>query len=175
MNFYRCRICGDVYMGTARPTNCPHCGAPKKYLVGAKDWKDENETIAELSDISRENLQKALQLEVNNAPFYRDAQANADDIELQGIFKCLAKIEAEHISVIKKILKCEPPAPEHGREKATNNTLENLRLAHSREVFAASFYARAAEQAVEPRVKQVFTALSEIETDHIEVESGLIE
>jgi rubrerythrin len=174
MNFYRCQICGDVYMGKSLPSNCPYCGSLKKYMVPAKDWTDENESIEELSGFSRENLEKALQLEVNNAPFYRDASASADDVELQGIFKCLAKIEAEHISVIKKILKCEPPAPEPGREMATKDTLENLRLAHAREVFAASFYERAAGQAVEPRVKKIFTALSEIESDHIEVEAGLL-
>ena len=174
MKFYRCQVCGEVYMGKAAPSNCPHCGALKKYLIPADEWTDENETLAEISDVSRENLEKALQLEVNNAPFYREASAKADTVKLQGILKCLAKIEAEHASVIRKILRCEFPQPQPGREKATDDPRENLRLAHSREVFAAGFYERAAGQAVEPRIKKVFTALSEIETDHINVESGLI-
>lgn len=174
MKFFRCQICGEVYMGKSKPSNCPSCGALNKYIVPADEWTDENLTITALSDISRENLVKALQLEVNNAPFYRESSEKADTALLQGVLKCLAKIEAEHASVIRKILKCEFPPPEPGREKASDDPRENLRLAHSREVFASDFYRRAAGQAVEPRVRKVFAALSEIETDHVTVEAGLI-
>jgi rubrerythrin len=174
MNFYRCQICGDVYMGKTKPSNCPYCGAKNTYIVDAKEWTDENDTITALSDLSRGNLMKALQLEVNNAPFYRDGSARAKTMELQGIFKGLAKVEAEHASLIRKILKCDMPEPEPGREKAVDSDIENLRLAHSREVFATDFYKNAATNAVEPRVKKVFTALSEIETDHIHIEDGLL-
>jgi rubrerythrin/DNA-directed RNA polymerase subunit RPC12/RpoP len=174
MNFYRCQICGDVYMGRTKPSNCPYCGAKNTYMSDAKDWTDENETITSLTDISRENLSKALQLEVNNAPFYRDGSAKAKTMELQGIFKGLAKVEAEHASLIRKILKCEMPEPERGREQASGTDIENLRLAHSREVFATDFYKNAAAKAVEPRIKKVFTALSEIETDHINIEDALL-
>ncbi len=175
MKFYRCSICGDVYMGTKMPTNCPFCGAPdEKYMVEAKAWVDENKEIQSLSDKSRRNLKAALQLEVNNAPFYRDASAKSSNIEMQGIFKCLAKIEAEHASLINKILKCELPPPQTGKEMALESDIENLKAAHKREVAATAFYKKAAEEATEPRVKKVFTALSEIETDHIKLEDYLI-
>lgn len=174
MKFFRCQICGEVYMGSGRPSNCPHCGALRKYLVPAAEWSDENLTITGLSDVSRQNLEKALQLEVNNAPFYRDASANAKTVEMQSVFKCLGKIEAEHASLVRKILGCEFPKPEPGREKASGDDTENLRLAHEREVFAAGFYLRASENAPEPRVKKVFKALSEIEGDHIDVEAGFM-
>ena len=175
MNFYRCLICGDVYMGTELPTNCPFCGAPaRKYMVDTKDWVDENESIGGLSDVSRRNLKAALQLEVNNAPFYREASKKSGNIELQGIFKCLAKIEAEHAAVIKKILKCELPPPQEGKEVAAESDIENLKAAHKREISATAFYEKAAGESVEPRVKKVFTALSEIETDHIGLEDQLI-
>jgi len=174
MNFYRCQICGEVYMGKTKPSNCPHCGAKGSYMVDVKDWTDENETITELTDLSRENLMKALQLEVNNAPFYRDGSAKAKTMEIQGIFKGLSKIEAEHASLIRKILKCEMPKPEPGREQAGDSDIENLRLAHAREVFATEFYKLAAVRASEPRVKKIFAALSEIENDHIQIEAGLL-
>ena len=175
MKFYRCLICGDVYTGKEMPTNCPFCGAPaEKYMVEAKDWVDENEGIQNLSDKSRRNLEAALQLEVNNAPFYKDASAKSSNVEIQGIFKCLAKIEAEHASLINKILKCEPPPPQAGKEVAMESDIENLKAAHKREVTATAFYKKAAAEATEPRVKEVFTALSEIESDHIELEDSLI-
>jgi hypothetical protein len=92
------------------------------------------------------------------------------NIELQGIFKYLSTIEKEHASVIKKILKVELPDPEPGKEVATDNDLENLTAAHKREESATAFYLEAAEQAVEPRVKKVFTVLAEVESDHVTLE-----
>lgn len=175
MKFYRCLICGDVYMGTELPTNCPFCGAPaRKYMVEAKEWVDENREIDGLSGVSERNLKAALQLEANNAPFYREASKKSGSIELQGIFKCLAKVEAEHASVIKKILKCEVPPPQEGKEVAAESDIENLKAAHQREISATAFYKKAAGEAAEPRVKKVFTALSEIESDHIDLEDRLI-
>ena len=120
------------------------------------------------------NLEKALQLEVNNAPFYRDASSRAKTMKLQGVFKGLAKVEAEHASLIRKILNCEFPAPEAHREKATDDDMVNLKTAHERERIATDFYMMSAERAVEPRVKKVFTALSEIESDHIMLEDDLL-
>lgn len=174
MKFYRCVICGDPYMGSDKPSHCPFCGAHQDYLVSAADWVDENESIGELSDISRSNLEKALQLEVNNKAFYADASSKADLIELQGIFKNLSKIEGEHASTIKKILKVQPPEPEDEKKTASDNIHENLEAAVEREKFASAFYGEAAGEASEERVKKVFTALSEIESDHIQLETALL-
>lgn len=174
MNFYRCLICGDVYMGKEKPSNCPFCGTKDKYLVDAAKWVDENLSINALSEISKRNLEKALQLEVNNAPFYRDAMSRTKDRALQGILKYLSKIEAEHAATLKKILKGELPQPEKGKEVATDDDIENLKAAHEREKAATAFYRKAAEEAAEPRVKKVFTALSEIEADHIALEERLL-
>lgn len=172
MDFCRCLICGEVYMGEGTPSNCPFCGAKAKYLVPAEQWVDENLTITELSDVSRKNLQAALQLEVNNAPFYKDASARAKSIELQGVFKYLFKIEREHADVVQKILKGEVPQPEPGKEVATDDEMQNLQAAHEREKHATKFYADSAKEAVEPRVKKVFLALSEIESDHVKLEGS---
>ncbi len=174
MNFYRCLICGEVYMGDSVPSNCPFCGAKAKYLAPADQWVDENIGLGELTDVSRKNLEAALQLEANNAPFYKDASAKAKSIELQGVFKYLFKIEREHADVIQKILKCPPPKPEPGKEVATDDEMENLRAAHEREKFATKFYADSAKEAIEPRVKKVFLALSEIESDHVKLEGARI-
>lgn len=174
MQFHRCLICGEVYMGEGKPSNCPFCGAKERYLVTAAKWVDENEDLGPLSDISRKNLERALQLEVNNAPFYRDAMTQTKNIELQGIFKVLSKIEQEHASVIKKILKCDLPVPETGKEVASESDRDNLSSAHLREQEATAFYQQAAGEAVEPRVKKVFTALTEIESDHVKLEEAAL-
>lgn len=174
MNFYRCQICGDVYMGKEKPTNCPFCGAMAKYLVKADKWVDENMSINTLSEISRKNLGNAIQLEVNNSPFYRDAMNKTKDIKLQGVFKYLSKIEAEHASTIRKILKTEPPQPEPGKDVALTDDISTLNAAYEREKFAAAFYKKASKEAVEPRVRKVFKALSEVESDHMSLEEKIL-
>ncbi len=175
MQAYRCLICGEVYMGTDKPSNCPFCGALGKYLVLNHEWIDENVGLGELSAVSRKNLEQALQLEVNNSPFYRDAMAKAESTALQGTFKYLAKIEGEHASTVRKILKCERIEPEPRKEVALDDDRANVEAAHKREIAATAFYKEAAKEASEPRVKKVFTALSEIEHDHIALEASLLE
>jgi rubrerythrin len=162
-------------MGKEKPSNCPFCGAADEYLVPATDWIDENGSLGVISDVSRTNLLAALQLEVNNAPFYRDAMSRTSSIELQAIFKYLAKIEAEHASTIRKILGVELPQPQAGMDVAVDNDRENISLAHEREIEAAAFYRQAADEAVEDRVRKVFTALTAIESDHIELEQMLLD
>ncbi|MHB1389607.1 MAG: ferritin family protein [Thermoleophilia bacterium] len=174
MKLYRCLICGDPYMGTEVPSNCPFCGAAAEHLVAGADWLDENDALGEITGISRTNLEKALQLEVTNTSFYRNAMALTASVELQGTFKYLAKIESEHASTLKKILKVEPPEPEAGKETAVPDDHANLETAHQREVEAAAFYRQAAGEAAEPRVKKVFAVLAEIETDHINLEDILL-
>lgn len=171
---YRCLICGEVCVGTEKPSHCPFCGAKGGHLVDAAQWVDENLGIGELSDLSKKNLETTLHLEVNNAPFYRDAMLKTEDIELQGVFKYLSKVEAEHASVIRKILRCDMPQPQKGKEAAVGDERENLEIAHEGEKAAAALYRRFAEEATEPRVKKVLTALSEVESDHAKIEERLL-
>ena len=110
MKLYRCQICGDPYLGSAPPSNCPFCGAPQKYIVLAEDYVDQND-IPDLTPRSRENLEKALDLEVRNSAFYLCAAACSPDAVAQAMFK--------------------------------------------------------AREATEERVRQLFSALVEIESDHV--------
>ena len=174
MKLFRCLICGEAYMGSFKPTNCPFCGAPEEYLAAGKDWVDENLSISELSEVSRANLTKALQLEVNNSAFYRDAMNRTRDTELQGLFKYLSKVEAEHASTLRKILKSDTPPPEPGKDAATDDDRRNLELASEREAHAKAFYEESARAAAEPRVKRVFEAISRIEGDHLAIHKGML-
>ena len=66
------------------------------------------------------------------------------------------------------------PLPEKDKESATDDDRENLKAAHEREKAATTFYRKAKlKRRGEPRVKKVFTALSEIEADHIALEEKL--
>lgn len=174
MEFYRCLICGDVYMGKEKPSHCPFCGAHDRYIVANDEWVDENLSLKTLSEVSKNNLEKALQLEVNNSPFYRDAMNKTSNRVLQGIFKYLSKVEGEHASLIGKMLNGERKEPEEGKEVALDDDRANIEAAHAREVAATAFYKQAAAEAIEERVKKIFLALAEIENDHIVLEEYLL-
>ena len=136
MKVYRCRICGEVYIGKEKPNSCPFCGAHENYFVLAKEWALlRSET---LSDITRENLEKALDLEINNTNFYKAASEKSRDVHFSSMFKGLSKVEREHASAICKHLGIEKPDSTAGLERAT-----------------------------EEEIKEFFKALMEIESDHI--------
>ena len=104
---FRCRICGDPYIGTEAPTQCPFCGAPLRFFVEAQDWNPDEFNV-NLSDISKKNLESALQLELDNAAFYdcaKNAADKAGDYYSLAKFKALMKVEREHASAISKFLK----------------------------------------------------------------------
>lgn len=165
MNVYRCLICGDPYLGATKPSNCPFCGAHQKDLVEASKYAPE--VLGELTDSSRENLKRALQLEIENSAFYRGASTVADSPEGMALFSVLAKIEAEHASVICKILGVPKPEELHETGECSPSHKGNLAESHKREERAVRLYQRFLDEAKEGRVIQVLQALIEIESDHL--------
>ncbi|MBM4284963.1 MAG: ferritin [Deltaproteobacteria bacterium] len=166
MKLFRCRICGDPYLGASAPSFCPFCGAPERYMVPAEEYQDRN-LVPDLSARSRANLEKALELEVGNASFYMCASACSPDPVSQAMFKALAKAESEHASVICKILRAPKPEIKPDDKACRKDDKANFASSHEREKRAVAFYRQAAEEAVEERVKEVFAALTEIESYHI--------
>ena len=165
MKVYRCRICGEVYIGEEKPNSCPFCGAHQSYFVLASEWKLlQSET---LSDITRENLKKALDLEINNTNFYKAASEKSRDVYLSSMFKGLSKVEREHASAICKHLGIEKPDLPAGLERASDSDRANIEEANRGERSAVKFYGQAFSQAPEEEIKEFFKALMEIESDHI--------
>ena len=105
MKVYRCRVCGEVYIGEEKPKSCPFCGAHETYFVLAKEWKLLHSDS--LSDVSRDNLKKALDLEINNTNFYKAISEKSNDVYVSSMFKGLSKVEREHASAICKHLKIQ--------------------------------------------------------------------
>ncbi len=165
MKVYRCRICGEVYIGEEKPRSCPFCGAHENYFVLAKEWKLlQSES---LSEISKENLRKALELEIDNTNFYKAVSERSRDVYVSSMFKGLSKVEREHASAICKHLKIEKPDSKVGLDKAVDSDRANIEEANRREKRAVKFYTEARNQATEEEIKEFFKALMEIESDHI--------
>ena len=166
---FRCRICGDPYIGVDPPTRCPFCGAKTEYFVEADDWNPDEFNV-QLTDVSKKNLQAALQLELDNAAFYNCAKNMADkakDHYSFAKFKALMKVEREHASAISKFLKIT--APELEKLTCNVNAKANTQEGWNREDRAIKSYSKFKNEATEPRLKEFFGALVEIETDHLDL------
>ena len=164
---YRCRICGDPYIGEEAPKQCPFCGANERFFIEAKDWNLDEFNVS-LSDVSKKNLQDALQLELDNAAFYdcaKNVAEKADDHYGLAKFKALMKVEREHASAISKFLKISRPELE--KLTCNANSKANSKEGWEREDRAIKKYAKFRDEATEERLKEFFSALVEIETDHL--------
>ncbi len=166
---FRCRICGDPYIGANAPTQCPFCGAQQRYFVEAEDWNSDEFNVS-LSDGARKNLTAALQLEIDNAAFYdcaKNAAKKAGDEYGLAKFKALMKVELEHASAISKFLKIS--VPELEQPICSADSQANTKEGRERETRAIKAYAKFRDEATESRLKEFFGALVEIETDHLDL------
>ena len=103
---------------------------------------------------------------MSNNIFYKCASKKTPELDGQKIFKILAKVEGEHAAVWKKILKLDKVEfPKYDKCAAEYNS--NLEESHSREDRAIKFYSQAAAEAQNSRVKEIFEAFVEVETDHL--------
>ena len=172
---FRCRICGDPYIGIEAPKQCPFCGAPLRFFVEAQDW-NSNEFNITLSELSHKNLEAALKLELDNAAFYdcaKNAADKANDHYSFAKFKSLMKVEREHASAISKFLKISRPELE--KQACDANAKVNTKEGWERENRAIKAYTRFKDEAVEPRLQEFFGALVEIETDHLHLHAEILQ
>lgn len=166
LKVYRCWICGETYLGEEAPTDCPYCGADQEFLKPGEEYEYPD---VELTERSKRNLEKAVELEVDNATFYYCAYNKAEDEKIEGMFKRLAKVESEHAEAICMYLDVEEPDINKSSEDCSYHLPDNLEDAHRRESKAIEHYRKFAEEAEEPRVEELFEALVEIESDHLEL------
>jgi rubrerythrin/rubredoxin len=166
MKPYRCRLCGETYLGEGAPDRCPYCGAAGKYLVPAAEWADLAGAQAgdpETADLCR----GALDLEVSNSAFYQKSRRAAELAVNGAIFNRLAKQELEHAEVFARLLGLSAPTlPE---EVSPEADADKFTEAHRRENRALRYYEDAAARAKGENVREVFRAVSEIELEHLRI------
>ena len=166
MHPFRCQVCGETYLGAAPPDRCPFCGAAGSEIKKAALWVDRGQV--KMSEKSYQNCAKALDLELNNAAFYKCAVSQASNQISQSIFKRLYKQELEHAELLANAMGIALPKLPEGQCMASDG--ENFMEAHDHEDTAINFYLQAAidaNQAGEAEVSYIFRQLSEIETEHL--------
>jgi rubrerythrin len=174
---FRCRICGEAYIGEKPPSRCPFCGALEKHLLLASttdfDWK--NMFNVELSEISRKNVERTLELEVGNATFYLCVAKTSKSEEVRAMFKILSKVEKEHAEIASKLLKVDMPAVEFKPGVCSEDDRKSIEDSLEREERAVRLYTEFLGQTQEPRLKEIFQSLIEIESDHISLDKAKLE
>lgn len=166
MKMFRCRICGEIHLGTAAPTRCPFCGAHERFLVAPDDFSSQENRV-QLTELEHADLERAIELERSNARFYGAMARLAGDEALSSAYKRLSRIEAEHCSLFCKLADEVKPADLLDPSEAPEDWCASIAESLNREKTAAAFYAEAAARATNARIAEVFMAVSEIETDHI--------
>jgi len=170
MKIYRCRICGETYLGSERPSHCPFCGAHAELIVDTTEYP-EDINVVQITEIERNDLLEAIQLERGNARFYFGmGQHKADNPLLASTYKRLAKVEAEHCELFCKLAGVPEPEDLTEPEDVSADWCANIEDSLAREQRASRFYAQASTRATNDRVREVFAAVSEVEADHIELD-----
>jgi rubrerythrin len=167
---YRCRICGETYLGSAAPSNCPFCGAHVEYMIDPADYPaDINATP--LTEAERADLETAIDLELSNARFYLAMAARDDNAALSSAYKRLAAVETEHCSLFCKIAGLPKPADLREAGDELGSWEADIDESARREQRASALYGEFAGRAVSPRLLEVWIAVSIVEADHIELDA----
>jgi rubrerythrin len=164
MRLWRCQICGGPNTGREKPKSCLYCGAHESYIVLHEEYHDRLIKVEGLSEVSRENLEETLGLEVDNIKFYTCASKKSNGGTK--LFKDLTLNETTHSMVICKALGIPRPAISDD-DVCSVDFHENLIEALRRENRAINRYEKFLSEATEPRVQEIFRALVEIESDHL--------
>lgn len=170
MKMYRCRICGETYLGTEPTSHCPFCGAHRELLVDTLEYPEDINAV-DLTEIERNDVMEAIELERSNTRFYLAMAGHRENAKLSSAYKRLAKIEAEHCSVFCKLARVPKPADLMEPSEASGDWCADIEDSLAREQRASRFYAQVVERATNERIREVFAAVSAIEADHIELDN----
>ena len=167
MKVFICQICGDAYIGTEKPHDCPFCGATEHFLKPGNEAHPIVNQKESIGEISRKNLLETLELERTANALYLCMANKADKYEIKAMYKRLAKVELEHAIIVTKLL--DIARPETKEEPCSDDMVENFKKTIELEDTATNLYTRFAKEATERNVKIFFTALAQVERGHIEL------
>ena len=165
---YRCLFCKHEV--GERVEYCPYCGASKVYLVNPAEFFNYRVNIDNLSDMEVSDLIKTLELEIDNADFYRKAEEFSDSLEYETYYRYLRRHEEYHVDEIAKII---------GVSNIDAVDTEGLELPDNhRDIFiksteieerAIDFYNTAKERAGNKTLEYIYEALIEAEEYHVDI------
>lgn len=183
---WRCMICGEVFLAGQCATHCPFCGAHGENFVRVEDVtklppEDLFNAGGELTEREKENLRASITTELLNTAFYEAMNRQGDRSTATGTvlsrtYKRLAQIEDEHAGIFCKFLgvdkkKQQVPPELLSAHKVTGVWKDDIAASVIREENAHALYSRFATETDKPRLKLVWTALADVEHDHVVIET----
>src|SRR5450830_544803 len=109
MKMYRCRVCGETYLGSEAPSDCPFCGADRELIVDTGDYPEDINAV-QLTEVEHADLETAIELERSNTRFYLAMAQRGDNSTLANAYKRLAAVETEHCLLFCKLARQPKPA-----------------------------------------------------------------
>ncbi|HRZ95699.1 MAG TPA: ferritin family protein [Candidatus Moranbacteria bacterium] len=172
MNFYICEICGDAYIGTEKPSDCPFCGAKGNFIKPASESQPIINIKEKISELSKKNLMETLDLETRASAIYTCMAGKAEEYKIQKMYKRLAKVELEHAIIVTKLLSIAMPQinPESCSDQDEDNFQKTIEL----EDHATQLYKKFAGVAAEEHIRKFFGALIQVEQGHVELMKGIM-
>jgi rubrerythrin len=167
MNLYICEICGDAYIGTKKPTDCPFCGAKNNFIKPADEAQPIIDIKGEISEVSKNNLMETLDLETKASAIYNCMAGKVKEYKIIKMYRRLAKVELEHAIIVTKLLNV--PLPEINPEFCSDEDTENFKKTIKLEDHAASLYKKFSIESTEENIRKFFGALMQVEQGHIEL------
>jgi rubrerythrin len=149
---------------------CPFCGAHTEFMIDPVAYPAGINDVP-LTEVERADLDTAIELELSNSRFYLAMSQRDDNPSLASAYKRLAAVEAEHCSLFCKIAGLPKPADlrEAGDELGSWNA--DIDESARRERRASDLYAEFAARATNARLLEVWSAVSAVEADHIELDA----
>ena len=101
---------------------------------------------------------------------YHCIRKKTKDEFILGMFKAISKIELKHAEFVDKLINKDPGYGIHYNEElCTEDRKESLGKTKILETEAINNYKKFLDEATEPRVKDIFQALIEIEQDNLDI------
>ncbi len=167
MKVFICEICGDAYIGTEKPADCPFCGVKNNFIKPGEEARSIVNEKIEISDTSKKNLLETLALEIRANAIYLCMAGKAEEYRIRAMYKRLAKIEMEHANIVTKLLGI--PMPEIKNETCADDTAENFQRTIELEDHASELYRKFIGESKEENIRKFFGALMQVERGHIEL------
>jgi rubrerythrin len=172
VKLYICEICGDAYIGEEKPKNCPFCGAKSNFIKKGQEAKPIFDQEGKISEVSRKNLMTTYDLEIKATAIYNCMSQKSQNYWQKAMYKRLAKVELEHAVIVTKLLNID--RSEIREENCSEDILENFKKTIKLEEDATILYKKFTQEAEEEKIKIFFTALAQVENDHIELIKNFI-
>lgn len=152
------------------PERCPFCAFNYKYLVNPAEFFNYQVSIEDLDDKEVRDIITSFELEIENINFYKEAEEQVNNLELESYFRHLRRHEEYHRDELADIIGVNDYNTIEVEEiSLPSRELDIFEKAIRVEKEAIEFYESAREYTNNGTLKYIYDGLIEAEKYHIEI------